>query len=220
MQIMIHTCINRLWYVNEYLVKSLREQGFTKDEINIYLDKNSKGNLKAFMDSISKLPDDGHTWHLQDDVIICRDFRERALQYDDFDGIVAGFMSIYDVDDKKYYNIPNDDMRNLGWTFPCIKIPNSVAKLCLEMYNIVKNDATLEYWKQLNKGDDAVFKLYLEKYQPKIMHINVVPNLVDHIDYMLGGSTVNKSRAGTCRALYFEDLDLVKKLESELYGRV
>lgn len=220
MQIMIHTCVNRLWYVNEYLVKSLREQGFTKDEIKIYLDKNSKGNLKAFMDSISQLPDEGHTWHLQDDVIICRDFRERALQYDDFDGIVAGFMSIYDVDDKKYYNIPNDDMRNLGWTFPCIKIPNSVAKLCLEMYNIVKNDATLEYWKQLNKGDDAVFKLYLEKYQPKIMHINVVPNLVDHIDYMLGGSTVNKSRAGTCRALYFEDLDLVKKLESELYGRV
>ena len=220
MQIMIHTCINRLWYVNEYLVKSLREQAFTKDEIKIYLDKNSKGNLKAFMDSISQLPDEGHTWHLQDDVIICRDFRERALQYDDFDGIVAGFMSVYDVDDKKYYNIPNDDMRNLGWTFPCIKIPNSVAKLCLEMYNIVNGDATLEYWKQLNKGDDAVFKLYLEKYQPKIMHINVVPNLVDHIDYMLGGSTVNKSRAGTCRALYFEDLDLVKKLESELYGRV
>ena len=217
---MIHTCINRLWYVNEYLVKSLREQAFTKDEIKIYLDKNSKGNLKAFMDSISQLPDEGHTWHLQDDVIICRDFRERALQYDDFDGIVAGFMSVYDVDDKKYYNIPNDDMRNLGWTFPCIKIPNSVAKLCLEMYNIVNGDATLEYWKQLNKGDDAVFKLYLEKYQPKIMHINVVPNLVDHIDYMLGGSTVNKSRAGTCRALYFEDLDLVKKLESELYGRV
>ena len=217
---MIHTCINRLWYVNEYLVKSLREQGFTKDEIKIYLDKESKGNLKAFMDSISQLPDEGHTWHLQDDVILCRDFRERALQYDDFDGIVAGFMSIYDVNDKKYHNIPNDDMRNLGWTFPCIKIPNSVAKLCLEMYNIVKNDATLEYWKQLNKGDDAVFKLYLEKYQPKIMHINAVPNLVDHIDYLLGGSTVNKSRAGTCRALYFEDLDLVKKLESELYGRV
>lgn len=220
MQIMIHTCINRLWYVNEYLVKSLREQGFTKDEIKIYLDKDRKGNLKAFMDSISQLPDEGHTWHLQDDVIICRDFRERALQYDDFDGIVAGFMSIYDVNDKKYHNIPNDDMRNLGWTFPCIKIPNSVAKLCLEMYNIVKNDATLEYWKQLNKGDDAVFKLCLEKYQPKIMHINAVPNLVDHIDYLLGGSTVNKSRAGTCRALYFEDLDLVKKLESELYGRV
>ena len=221
MQIMIHTCNYRLWYVKEYLVKSLYKQGFKEDEVTIYLDDECKGNLQAFIDSLTTLLDEGHTWHLQDDVIICRNFRERALQYDDFDGIVCGFMSEYDIDLESMHNVPNTNLDYLGWSFPCIKIPNKVAKLCAEMYNVVKNDSTLNRWKEERKGDDAVFKLYLEKYNPTIPHITLVPSIVDHVDYLLGGSMVNRMRQKPIvRAIYFDDNDLVDELERELDGRV
>ena len=130
-------------------------------------------------------------------------------------------MSEYDVDNEYCHNVPNTDLLNLGWSFPCIKIPNKVARLCAEMYNIVNNDRTIEMWKEQHKGDDAIFRLYLERYNPKIPHINLVPNIVDHIDYLLGGSMVNKQRQKpVVRALYFDDLDLVDELERELDGRI
>lgn len=221
MQIMIHSCHYRLWYVKEYLVKSLYDQGFKEDEVIIYSDDEYKGNLQACMDSFASLPEDGNTWHLQDDVIISRDFRDKVIQYDDFDGIVCGFMSEYDVDNEYAHNHIDYDLLNLGWSFPCIKIPNKVARLCAEMYNIVNNDRTIEMWKEQHKGDDAIFRLYLERYNPKIPHINLVPNIVDHIDYLLGGSMVNRQRQKpVVRALYFDDLDLVDELERELDGRI
>ena len=46
---------------------------------------------------------------------------------------------------------------------------------------------------------------------------NISPNLVDHIDYMIGGSIANKARNKIARAKSFPDLELVEGLESKIF---
>ncbi len=72
---MIHACLARMWYVEEFLIPSMLEQGIEWESITIWNDAQRRGNLIACMDSFLSLAgSDGGTWHLQDDVIICRDF--------------------------------------------------------------------------------------------------------------------------------------------------
>ena len=79
MKYMIHACNSRLWYVQEYLVPSMLNQGIEQDDIILYVDENSVGNLASCINSFLALPDDNKgVWHLQDDVIISRDFKERT----------------------------------------------------------------------------------------------------------------------------------------------
>lgn len=41
-----------------------------------------------------------------------------------------------------------------------------------------------------------MFKMFLEeKYAKKEIIYNLQPNLIDHIDYLIGGSVINKERS-------------------------
>lgn len=46
---LIHTMPKRKWYVENYLIPSMLEQGIKKDSITIYNDDNKAGNLKTCM---------------------------------------------------------------------------------------------------------------------------------------------------------------------------
>lgn len=61
MNILIHACPQRMWYVYEQLVPSLIAQGA---EVEIWNDKEGKGNLKACMESFAARKGDGATWHI------------------------------------------------------------------------------------------------------------------------------------------------------------
>jgi hypothetical protein len=66
------------------------------------------------------------------------------------------------------------------------------------------------------KMDDLIFKEYLIKHHPEMEVENITPNLVDHIDYLIGGSIANKARKKIARAKSFPDLDLV----NDITGRI
>ena len=97
---MIHTYPKRLWYVEEFLISSMLAQGIAKEDITVYNDDKHEGNLRACMNAFASCPDDiGGTWHLQDDICICRDFKQRTEWYDN--GLVCGFSSsLYDGSEK------------------------------------------------------------------------------------------------------------------------
>lgn len=210
---MIHACKDRLWYVEDYLVPSMEAQGIVPDQITIWLDKAEKGCLESCMGSFASLENEGGTWHLQDDVIICRDFKERTEEYDD--GIVCGISTMYDND--KRYDIGQVDIRHMWYSFPCMRIPNEIAIGCANWYyEYIKNNPVYKYRVQDKKHDDEVFRDYLKLNRPKVKVTNLAPNLVDHIDYLLGGSMVNKQRGHEVRALSFNDLELVDKLKIDL----
>ena len=91
-QYMIYACPKRMWYVEEFLVPSMLAQGIQREHIVIYNDTKKLGNLKACMDAFSQVPDDDRgMWHLQDDVIISRDFKHKTYRYNA--GFIAGFVS-------------------------------------------------------------------------------------------------------------------------------
>lgn len=210
---MIHACPKRMWYVNDFLIPSMLAQGIEKEQITVYNDEKHEGNLKACMHSFQTLPDDnGGTWHLQDDVIICRDFRKRTEKHNA--GFIAGFVSQrYD----KNIKMGLVTMRAMPWTFPCIRIPNKVARDCGEfvLEQLVGNPVYANKMKN-GDGDDWAFKLYADTFLKDKMFYNLKPSLVDHIDWLIGGSAVGTKRNEPTRARYFDDNDLIEDLERRL----
>lgn len=219
----IHSCNDRQWYVDQYLVPSMIKQEIAKDDILVFQDKEGIGPLKHFlqyMEQIQDLPDDA--WHLQDDVIICKDFRKRTEVLDK--GIVCGFCDSYDTDEAIAYNRElaiGETKPEFEWySLQCIRVPSEIVKGFLYWYNnIAVNDGELiRRYIQHNKHEDTLLRMYIRGYHPDYPVINLKPNLVDHIDYLLGGSVVNNQRGiKDVRSLFFEDTDLVQELEEKIH---
>lgn len=215
MKYMIHCCKQRLWYVYEYLIPSMIEQGINKEDIDVYLDKNNDGCLESCMKAFLSVPnDDESTWHMQDDIIICSDFKQRTEELYS-ERIICGYC--YDKDYRKNV-VGKCRPKEMWFSFPCIKIPNRIAKKCAKWYfNFAKSDRAYHTLVLAKKYDDSVFCSYLMDFYPNESVLNLKPNLVDHIDYLIGGSIVNKIRPEKeTHAPYFEDTYLIKELEDKL----
>ena len=217
MKFLIHTYPKRLWYVEEFLVPSLKAQG--AENIEIWNDIEKKGNLRACMESFAARSGDGGTWHLQDDVIICHDFVEQCEEHDD--GVVFGFCCRNFNDRLSAYGdvyIPD------AWnSFQCVRIPDQWARECADWVFSLKweTESTSPelpiLWK-LNKGDDTFFHEFMVSRYGTETAENLKPNLVDHIDHLLGGSSINY-RDYIARAEYFEDQYLIEELAQAIKRR-
>lgn len=215
MKYLIHCYPKRLWYVEQYLIPSMLNQGIMRENIGIYNDDKGLGNLKACMNAFASVDDNEEsTWHLQDDVCICRDFKERTEQYRN--GLVAGFCSFYD--EEKHGGPGEVNQDKMWFSFPCILIPNKYAIECSRWVDeyIIGNDVYKKYWEK-GVNDDWCFRQYLKSCHPEAMAINLAPNLVEHVDYLLGGGSGGK-RNREVKALYFNDNDVVAELEGQLNG--
>jgi hypothetical protein len=80
---------------------------------------------------------------------------------------------------------------------------------------IIGNPVYQLYW-QNGVNDDWAFRTWLREHHKNETVLNLAPNLVDHIDYLIGGGSGKKKRDTICRAKYFEDLDLVEELSHGL----
>ena len=211
---MIHAYPKRMWYVENYLIPSMLAQGIEEVNITIYNDSEGAGNLRACMNAFASCKGDGGTWHLQDDVLICKDFKKRTEQYDF--GLVCGFSSeMYDGKDK-----PKGTTKRMGmwFSFPCMRIPNQYARDCAEWVNnyIIGNPIYRAYWEK-GVNDDWAFRTYLKEFHRADKALNIVPNLVTHIDYLIGGGSGNKGkRKQPVTAQYWDDDDLVEELKRKL----
>lgn len=216
---LIHSCRKREWYVDNFLVPSMQEQGISADDILIYID-NGTGNLPAFVDScrssLEHFKDADAIWHLQDDVLICSDFAKRVNELEPFK-LVGGFTCGFDLNtDGGLFKVGEEK----NWlSFPCIKIPTNIQKHFVEWTdpNLWKNPYFKEYVQRKN-GDDFVFREFLIYYYKDEDFLNVTPNLVEHVDYLLGGSTVSpvRRKPTPTRSLYFQDKHLVDGLKEKL----
>lgn len=213
MRYLIHTCPDRKWYVDEFLVPSMKAQGL--DNIDIWYDKNRKGNLVSWVESCEacgKLP--GGTWHLQDDVIISRKFAEQTKKYDG-EEVVCGFVNEIFGPNASLYgeHIPAAFMWN---SFQCIYIPNHMAKEFVEWFRTDDVQTRHQIWVAGNKFDDSFFSEFFHDHYDHTHITNIKPCIVDHIDYLLGGSVINRWRGYYARAAWWEDDDLVEQLEKDI----
>ena len=129
MKYMIHACLQREWYVNDYLIPSMLAQGIKKKDIELWLDSNGDGCLQSFFKSMKHCGEDydpdGGVWHIQDDVVLSKTFYEKTKQYDY--GVAYGFCN-NDFDGgnvNRFGRVPQQFQWN---SFQCVRIPNSYAK--------------------------------------------------------------------------------------------
>ena len=214
MQILIHACPRRMWYVTDFLAPGLRAQGA---EVEIWNDSAGLGNLKACLASFAARKGDGGTWHIQDDVLPRRDFVKRCRSLDE--GVVYGFCNTQFTDDPactgRVY------VESAWHSFQCVRIPDAYARECADWF-AHEGRAYPDYpmWISSGKMDDSVFRHFLiEKHGTETV-CNVKPNLVEHVDWIVGGSVLHPWRGYLARAHYWDDEELVDELKEAVRGRV
>lgn len=218
MQLMIHACPERRWYVDEFLVPEMRRQGI---EPEVWLDAKRKGNLSACMEAFAACDGDGGTWHLQDDVLPARDFAERVKDLADGDAVLCGFVNELggpDCNLRGWVYMPD-----MWYSFPCTYIPNAIARECAEWWFSgawrSEVQALAISAAEDGRGDDFLFREFMEIHHGGEMALNLTPCLVEHVDWLIGGSTVSPFRGYYARAVYWEDEELVKNLEQRIKAR-
>ncbi|MBO7668744.1 MAG: hypothetical protein J6T26_09815 [Firmicutes bacterium] len=214
MKVMIHACPRRMWYVEKYLVPSLIEQGIPAGDVQIWNDSERRGNQLSWFDSCASLDGvPGGTWHLQDDVLIARDFARRAAAMDD--GIVAGWCCEQFGPNVRLSGVrPGVFLFN---SFPCIRIPNDYAADHARWYwESARKRRELHDWVMTGKKDDSFFHLWIEEEHGDEDVLNAVPCFVEHVDWLIGGSVLNANREKIARAYYWDDEELVRELAAAL----
>lgn len=209
---LIHGCQQRKWYIDKFLVPSMLEQGIKREDILIFIDSEKLGNLRAFIASSEMLGNEQGTWHLQDDVILASDFKAITEKYDK--GIVCGFCNRFSEGLPTGVRL----VRDMWYSFPCIRIPNNILKLFIEWLKKPSTQNKYRAYIEAGKFDDSLFRAYMLSEHPyKLVH-NLYPNIVDNIDYLIGGTIANyqRDKDDNVNSLYYIEESRIEKLKKEI----
>jgi hypothetical protein len=213
----IHTCLDREWYVREYLIPDMVSQGIDENNIEVWLDKDRDGCLLSCMKCFQYCgTKGGGRWHLQDDALISSDFREQTEKHDD--GIVTGFMRReWQMLTPTAGRVPAVYMWN---SFLCLRIPDDIAGECAKWF--FTDAAYRENYKHFiehNNGDDSLFfDFFVERHTEDWVY-NISPNIVEHIDFLIGGSVTNKWRKAEARSDLWDDHEAYNRMKDKLASR-
>ena len=162
-------------------------------------------------------PAEDGTWHIQDDVLLCRDFVERCRQHDE--GVVYGFCNVEFTDDP--LQTGRVSVEDAWHSFQCVRIPDAYARECAAWLDGPGRTSGLyPVWIRSGKMDDDVFRTFLRDQHSRETVENLKPNLVDHVDWIIGGSILSPWRGHIARAYYWDDEDLVRELQEAVKGKV
>ena len=213
-KIMIHAAPRRMRYVEGYLVPELRRQG-AKD-VTVWTDWEGKGNLRSCLESFASLRGvPGGTWHLQDDVLPGSDFVQRALAHDS--GIVCGFCCRDFNHGRGCERTGFQRAREMWYSFQCIRVPNGTAAAFADWVLSVREEPIYRDWWATGKRDDAFFRAFVQNRIPGVTVENLAPNLVEHVDFLIGGSLINQGRAiAVLRSSRWEDKGEIAALKAWL----
>ena len=220
MKYMIHACPPRMWYVDNCLLPSMLEQGIRREDITVWNDANGLGNLKSFVQSMKLcgvLREPG-VWHLQDDVLLSHSFAERTaeLAQTRSEPVICGFGCNFGDGVIDYKG--KTPVKFLWYSFPCIYISNLLAWEFAEWFETVAKTGE-RYRDNLESGkmDDWFFRSFLLDRHADEHVYHVTPALVNHVDYLIGGTQVNPRRLRKYNvAEYWEEPALEEKLKARL----
>ena len=190
------------------------EQGIPSDNIEVWMDDKGMGNLISCMKCFEEYGKRGSgRWHLQDDVVISSDFKEKTEKYDE--GIVSGFFR------KEWQALtPKEGLvpAVYHWnSFQCVRIPDQYAGECAEWF--FTDAAYRDTYREIvesGKCDDTMWYDFLVECHLEEFVMNLNPSIVDHVDFLLGGSVINKWRGHYARGDLWEDNEAFDKLKDKL----
>ena len=220
MKYMIHACPPRMWYVNGYLLPSMLAQGIPRDDITVWNDAKGLGNLQSFLQSMklcSILKEPG-VWHLQDDVVLSASFAKRtdALAKARDEPVICGFGC--DFGDGVIGFTGRSPVSALWYSFPCIYISNVLAGEFADWFE--REAKTGERYRDnlaSGKMDDWFFREFLTSRHHGEFVYHETPALVDHVDYLIGGTVVNPRRLRKYNpAKYWAEPEIIEDLRARL----
>ena len=207
MKYILHACRQRMWYVDGFLLPSLKAQGIEP----VLCFDNGLGNLETTMNCFKTC---GDAWHIQDDVVICEDFAEKTRQKPEL--ITCGF-TFRGYGDPGMMGVVN--IHDMWYSFPCIYIPGWIAQECAEwFYSSGMYNDRFTGFVRLKVNDDGLFREFLLERHPDMNAVNLNPCLVDHIDYLIGGSLVGNQKEPRPACYWYDDTPN-KKLNKWLLER-
>ena len=190
------------------------EQGIEKDQIEVWMDSNRDGCLFSCMKCFAEYGKRGSgRWHMQDDVVISRDFREKTEKYNE--GIVSGFYR------REWQSFTPQEGRVPAvyhWnSFQCVRIPDKYIAECAEWFftDAAYRD-TYRETVESKKCDDSMWYDFLTECHLEETVLNLNPSIVDHVDFLLGGSVINKWRGHYARGDLWEDEEAFENLKAKL----
>lgn len=72
---------------------------------------------------------------------------------------------------------------------------------------------------QTGKKDDTLFWIFMQENHKKMRVTNISPHLVDHVDWLIGGSMINQWRENIVRSCRWNDENLIIELSDKLASR-
>lgn len=211
MKIMIHACNKRMHYVNGFLIPWLTGHGIREEDLQVWVDAKQAGCLKAYIASYKSLPEDGDTWHMEDDVLPGKAFFRTAPDLENIPGIMCGFGSL------AYCRSMHPGLvyspKEMYYSFPCIRIPNRQIKMFLSWFEMAARQQRYADYVEQNKHTDYLFRHFLDEVAADTRIYNLNPCLVEHVDEYVGGSTINGNRDEIAKALAFDDPEAMAALE-------
>lgn len=220
---LIHAVPERMWYVCDFMIPSMLEQGIAKNQINVWIDHKHTGNLASCLESFMKTSMIlGETWHLQDDILLSKNFAEITEKYNT--GVVCGYYNAnlsLSQKQRGEERVGEQKANYMWYSFPCIHIPNNLAGEFVWWFNDVAKH-TKKWQARIKKGksDDFFFRQFMLDRHKNDTVINLSPNIVDHVDYLLGGSISNPNRTEEkSRSSLWTEYELNEELERKIQNR-
>lgn len=214
----IHACNARMWYVDEFIIPSMLKQGIKRNNILVWTDTENKGCLMSAIECFEHCGKaTGGCWHLQDDIIIAKDFAKRTKDANKL--IECGFchFQFEKGNGRSVDRIGVVEARHMWSSFPCIYIPNYLAAEFAEWYYTKASYRDgYQYLIFERKGDDMFWRDFINEVHSELKVMNHCPSLIDHVDWLIGGSVTNRLRGTNCRAYWWDDEEAVQKLKNKL----
>ena len=212
----VHTSPKRINFVQEYMIPCFKRYGIT--DIIIWNDEKMEGQLHAWTKCaewivLNKQEFDG-TWHLEDDVIPCKNFKTISEDKAKDGIIVQGFTTNYKFADFKG-KTGIVSVKDLPYGMQCIYIPNFYLKGYIYFVSEFVNKGAYKK-RQYDCGtlySDNVFRGFLRKYCRNAV-VNVLDNcMVEHIDYLIGGRSVKQTSVDRKATKFdnYEEVELLKE---------
>lgn len=219
MKYIMRSYIERRWYVENFLLPSMYNQGIKPEDIEVFEDDGTLGNLMGFvyvMDYIAKNhdPNEG-LWHIQDDIVICKNFAE-INQNANPKFLTCGFASSLGDGYEKVKKTGWQTMNNSWMSFQAVLIPNKYCAHFVKWFNdrVVKGGLFRKRY-ALNKPDDFFFHWFITHEYPDDLAYNMCPNIVNHVDNIVG-AYCNPQNTGKNISYYWLEDDLISQLRKDV----
>ncbi len=150
-------------------------------------------------------------------MLLCRDFVERCREHDE--GVVYGFCCEQFTDDPA--QVGRVPVKDAWHSFQCVRIPDAWARECAAwLEGPGRTSGMYPIWIKSGKMDDDVFRTFLTDQHGSETVENLRPNLVEHVDWIVGGSVLSPWRGYLARAHFWDDEELVRELKAAVKGKV